>query len=195
MGVDAFEAVGLCTKFRSNKLTLGFPICWETDWERFIDESDSKLEPLRVEDKYIFSTVCLSSSTEADIGAAPLLRGLISTWIFRSPMSSRINEKIMIGVTRVYYFPLNVKKNNWLHTRIGIRRRIKALAWIVPVVSGIWSEYITIFIYFLSCRFCRSSLTFLWIVLFFPVRIKLFSRVIRNIINWCFYVYIKYVID
>jgi hypothetical protein len=39
-----------------------------------------------------FSTVARSSSTLALIGAEPLLRGLISTWILRSRSSSVIKQ-------------------------------------------------------------------------------------------------------
>lgn len=84
--------MGLCSKLRPNKSLLGFPSCCDTDCDRFIDISESKLDPRLpkppVGDKDIFSTVARSSSTEADMGAEPLFSGFISTWILRSLSSS-----------------------------------------------------------------------------------------------------------
>lgn len=49
-------------------------------------------ERIPIGDNEIFPTVALSSSTLADIGAEPLLRGLISTWIFLSGLSFSESE-------------------------------------------------------------------------------------------------------
>jgi hypothetical protein len=45
-------------------------------------------ESAPIGDKERFSTVARSSSTDAEMGAVPLLSGLISTWIFLSISSS-----------------------------------------------------------------------------------------------------------
>ena len=78
----------MITTARTHTHTHTKPVHYYTQPLRSLVPTDVRIP---IGDSERFSTVARSSSTLAEMGAAPLLSGLISTWIFFSSRSSSLS--------------------------------------------------------------------------------------------------------